>query len=215
MLSGPELQPLTKKISSVAILLHGYGSDGNNLISLAEELRPSLPETHFIAPNGMFPFENASFGYQWFGLNDRSEPSLLKGLNYGMPKVNDFIDYQLQRFNLPIERLALIGFSQGAMLSLHTALRRPDKVAAVIAFSGMVIGPQFLSNEIKSYPPVTLIHGALDEVIPVSAAYNTELILKSLNVPVEMLIEPILGHSIGQAGLNLAIKNLKHQFESK
>lgn len=209
MISGPELKSRTNSPSSIVILLHGYGADGDNLIGLAEELSRSFPNTHFFSPNGILPFENAPFGYQWFGLNDRSEQSMLKGLNNAAPHINQFIDHQLQKFNLSDENLALVGFSQGTMLSLHTALRRPKKMGAVIGFSGMLVAPQLLQSELKSKPPVSLIHGALDDIIPLSAMKMSASSLEHAHIPVETLIEPMLDHSIGISGLEFARKALK------
>jgi phospholipase/carboxylesterase len=209
MISGPEIKSKTQTLSSIVILLHGYGADGENLISLAAELSKAFPDTHFFSPNGILPFENAPFGYQWFGLNDRSEQSMLKGLNNAAPYINQFIDYQLQKFNLSDENLALIGFSQGAMLALHTALRRTKKIGAVISFAGMLVAPQLLQTELESKPPVSLIHGALDDVIPLPAMQMALAALEYAHIPVETIIEPMLGHSIGTVGLEFARKALK------
>ena len=209
MISGPEIKSKTQTLSSIVILLHGYGADGENLISLAAELSKAFPDTHFFSPNGILPFENAPFGYQWFGLNDRSEQSMLKGLNNAAPYINQFIDYQLQKFNLSDENLALIGFSQGAMLALHTALRRTKKIGAVISFAGMLVAPQLLQTELKSKPPVSFIHGALDDVIPLPAMQMALAALEYAHIPVETIIEPMLGHSIGTVGLEFARKALK------
>lgn len=209
MISGPEIKSKTQTLSSIVILLHGYGADGENLISLAVELSKAFPDTHFFSPNGILPFENAPFGYQWFGLNDRSEQSMLKGLNNAAPYINQFIDYQLQKFNLSDENLALIGFSQGAMLALHTALRRTKKIGAVISFAGMLVAPQLLQTELESKPPVSLIHGALDDVIPLPAMQMALAALEYAHIPVETIIEPMLGHSIGTVGLEFARKALK------
>ena len=212
MISGPEIKSKTQTLSSIVILLHGYGADGENLISLAAELSKAFPDTHFFSPNGILPFENAPFGYQWFGLNDRSEQSMLKGLNNAAPYINQFIDYQLQKFNLSDENLALIGFSQGAMLALHTALRRTKKIGAVISFAGMLVAPQLLQTELESKPPVSLIHGALDDVIPLPAMQMALAALEYAHIPVETIIEPMLGHSIGTVGLEFARKALKRNF---
>jgi phospholipase/carboxylesterase len=209
MIFGPEIKSKTKTPSSIVVLLHGYGADGENLISLAAELSKSFPDAHFFSPNGILPFENAPFGYQWFGLNDRSEQSMLKGLENAAPYINQFIDYQLQKFSLSDDKLALIGFSQGSMLSLHTALRRTKNIGAVIGFSGMLVAPQLLQAELKSKPPISLIHGALDDVIPLNAMKVSLAALEYAHIPVETIIEPMLGHSIGALGLEFARKALK------
>ena len=115
----------------------------------------------------------------------------------------------MQKFNLSDENLALIGFSKGAMLALHTALRRTKKIGAVISFAGMLVAPQLLQTELESKPPVSLIHGALDDVIPLPAMQMALAALEYAHIPVETIIEPMLGHSIGTVGLEFARKALK------
>jgi phospholipase/carboxylesterase len=208
MLSGPELFSKNHTPTSIVILLHGYGDDGEGFFGLAKELQRFLPETHFLSPNGIYPFENAPFGRQWCSLKDMSEPNLIKELNIAAPAVNEFIDYQLQRFKLADSKLVLVGFSQGAIVSLHIALRRAVSIGGVIGLSGMLVAPYLLKTELKSRPLVTLVHGAFDEVIPVSAMYRTAEALKAENISTETLVEPI-GHSISQAGLNFITKMLR------
>ncbi len=209
MLSGPELSSKITNPTSVAILLHGYGDDGKGFLSLAQALQPFLPKTHFLLPNGIDPFENAPFGRQWCSLQDMSESTMIKGLYIAEPQINEFIDYQLQRFGLEDNKLALIGFSQGAIVAIHVALRRAIPIAGVIGLSGMLIAPQLLKSELKSRPPVALAHGIFDDVIPISAMYSTVRALKAENIAIETLIEST-GHSISQEGLSFVVRTLKH-----
>jgi phospholipase/carboxylesterase len=165
-LSGPERAPAAGgKPKSLVILLHGLGSDGQDLISLAPFFAPSLPHAHFISPNAPAPCDMAPSGYQWFSLRDWSPQTMLKGAHEAAPILRHFIDAQLKRFGLEEDRLALIGFSQGTMMSLYASLRRPKPCAAVVGFSGALIGEQ----GIVSKPPVCLIHGTDDMVVPFAA----------------------------------------------
>lgn len=214
MISGPEILPKTSKPASIVILLHGYGADGQGFISLAQALSQFMPNTYFIAPNAIFPFENASTGYQWFGLRDYSEASMFAGLNAATPHLNQFVDHQLQRFDLPASKLALVGFSQGAMLALHIALRRPAKIAGVVGISGMLVSPQSLIGELKSKPPISLIHGTEDDVIPIAALDGATIALKSTGLEVESLIEPGVGHFVGEKGFAFATKALKRYLDA-
>lgn len=209
-ITGPEVWPLSGRgPKQLVIMLHGVGADGENLIDLANSFQNVLPDAHFIAPNAPFPYENAPIGYQWFSLNDRREETLLKGMNTTMPILNEFIDQQLKRFNLLENKLILIGFSQGTMMSLHISFRRENSFAAVIGFSGSLVGDQVLAKEIKSRPPVLLIHGEEDNVVPFGLMLYSSRALKKLSIPVITYECEGLGHMISLKGVNRAKDFLK------
>ena len=209
-LSGPERPPASAaKPSSLVILLHGYGADGNDLIGLAPLLAQHLPDAYFISPNAPFPCEMSPMGRQWFSLLDRSPKALLRGAQEAAPLVNMFIASQLQRFSLNEDRLALVGFSQGTMTSLYVALRRPKPCAGIVGFSGSLIG----ENGITSKPPVCLIHGKMDNVVPYGAMALAEAGLKHEGVAVETHSRPMLGHGIDDEGLKIAIHFLKDKLK--
>lgn len=214
MISGPEVLPKSHKPSSVVILLHGYGADGEGLIGLARAFSHALPDTYFVAPNAILPFEHNSSGYQWCSLKDMNELVLVKGLDEAAPYVNEFIEYQLKRFNLLDNKLALVGFSQGAILSLHLALRRAKPLAGIVGLSGMIVAPHLLKTEAKSKPPVTLIHGMLDDVMPVAALTKATSALQEQNIAVESLAEPGIGHWIGEEGFKFAAMALKRYLDA-
>ncbi len=215
ILNGPEIPPRSSKPKQLIILLHGLGSDGNDLIGLAPELAPHFPEAHFVSPNAPFPCDMAPFGYQWFSLQDRSPKAVLKGVQTAAPIFNHFIDVKLKETGVPESALALIGFSQGTMMALYTALRRKNRCGAIIGYSGAMIGAELLKNECKSTPPVCLIHGDSDDIVPFAAMNVAETALKACDVPVETHRRPGLGHSIDQEGLVLGIRFLKQRFLSK
>ncbi len=201
-LSGPELAPRSGSVKRAVIFLHGYGSNGDDLLGLAPLM--DLPDTQFLAPNAPFPFEFYPGGYQWFGLADRDPARILREIIVAAPILNAFIDATMLRFGLTEENIALIGFSQGSMMSMYTALRRAKPLAGVVAISGALKGDDALAAEIQSRPPICIIHGEADEVVAFGEMAHAEKILKANNVPVETHARPRLGHGIDEVGIDIA-----------
>ena len=205
-LSGPERAPANgEKPKHLVILLHGLGADGNDLIGLAPMLAGALPHAQFLSPDAPEACDMVPYGHQWFSLRNWSPQSMLKGAQSAAPKLNLFIDAQLKRFGLTEDKLALVGFSQGTMMSLYTALRRPNACAAVIGFSGALIGEEGITSK----PPVCLIHGEQDTVVPFGAMALAEAVLKHDGVSVATHARPGLGHGIDPEGLDIASAFLK------
>ncbi|MEM7224864.1 MAG: dienelactone hydrolase family protein [Pseudomonadota bacterium] len=201
-LDGPRAGPAAGGTAdSLVVLLHGLGADGNDLIGLAPDLGRLLPTTAFVSPNAPFPCDMAPFGRQWFSLQDRAPQALLAGARLAAPILDGFIDDELARHGLGDERLALLGFSQGTMMSLYVALRRAKPAACVLGYSGALIGAETLTAEIKSRPPVLLVHGEADEVVPFTAMAAAERALAAAEVPVAAERRPGLGHGIDPEGL--------------
>jgi phospholipase/carboxylesterase len=201
-LTGPGLKPASgKNPSSLVVLLHGVGADGNDLIGLAPYWAPLLPDTEFLAPDGPAPCDMAPFSRQWFSLQDRSAEAILAGVQATAPVLDAFLDEALKARGLGDDRLALVGFSQGTMMSLYVGPRRPKPCAAILGYSGALVGPQLLAKEIRSKPKTLLVHGDADPVVPFAALGNAQKILAGLGVPVETLACPGMGHSIDEAGL--------------
>ncbi len=212
MLSGPEVPPKSgRKPKKLAIILHGLGANGDNLIDIARVMNRFIPDIHFIAPNAPEPYDFQPYDgyYQWFSVADRSPEKMIAGARKAEIALNTFIDQQLQRFNLEENDLIVMGFSQGAMMSLHTCLRRKNRVALVIGFSGALIAPELLSSEIKSKPDVLLLHGADDDVVPVSKLYEAEQYLKENHVLVKAYTYNNIGHSISEEGFKQALGAIK------
>jgi len=178
------------------VLLHGVGADGNDLIALAPALARRLPGAAFVAPDAPEPCDMAPFGCQWFSLRDRRPEALLLAVQSVAPLVDAFIDAELERYRLADDRLALVGFSQGAMTALYVALRRPRAVAAVLGYSGALLGGEQLTEEARSRPPVYLVHGDADEVVPVQATYAAVAGLQAAGIPVQWSIRAGLPHGI-------------------
>ncbi len=214
MLFGPEIPTISgNKPKQLVIMLHGVGSNGDNLLDLADWLNVALPDGHFIAPNAPYPYDYPQDeAYQWFSLADRSADKMLAGSRKASSYLNQFIDEQLARFNLTEDNLVVLGFSQGTMMALHTCLRRPKPVALIVGFSGVLIAPELLETEMLSKPKTMLLYGVDDDRISPEHMRRSAAILDNLEVDVEEYCYHHLGHSIGQEGLMEVAKCLKSLF---
>ena len=187
----------------LVILLHGVGADGNDLIGLAPRFAKSMPDAFFVSPNAPFAYDMAPIGRQWFSIRDFDPEARLAGALGAAPILEAFIDAQLTRHGLGADRLALVGFSQGTMMALQVGLRRHQRVAGILGYSGILVGEARLADEIAARPPVRLIHGADDELIPAPAMPAAVAVLEGLGVPVDSHLCPGLGHGIDENGLRL------------
>ena len=190
------------------MLLHGVGSDGHDLIGLAPRFRTALPDALFLSPHAPFPFDMAPFGRQWFSLQDQSETARLAGARAAAPILDAYIDDQLARHRLTEDRLVLIGFSQGTMMSLHVGPRRERPLAGIIGYSGMLAGADVLARDVRSRPPAMLVHGDADEIVPFTALEASRRALLAVGVEVEAHARPGLGHGIDETGIALGIRFL-------
>ncbi len=208
-LAGPQVLPRQGRPRRLVVMLHGVGADGQDLIGLAPQLQRFLPDCAFYAPDAPFPFDMAPFGRQWFPLGDFSPATLLAGVERARPYVDEFLDELLGRWGLAPANLGLLGFSQGTMVALHVAPRRPEALGAVVGFSGALVAPERLPAELKSRPPVLLVHGDADEVVPAEMTMAAVWALQQAGIPVEWLLRPGLGHGIDPEGLMAAGRFLK------
>lgn len=198
--------------NSLVIFLHGYGADGEDLLGLADPLAPHLPDTVFMAPNAPERCSGNPFGFQWFPipwLDGSSEAEAAAGLQAASEDLNHFLDARLADEGLTPDRLALVGFSQGTMMSLHVALRRPEPIAGIVAFSGRLLAPERLEAEIASRPPVLLIHGDADPVVPFDDMAKAGNALVAAGVETYGHVMQGTGHGIAPDGLSVALGFLK------
>lgn len=212
-LSGPSHPPASGgKPKQLVILLHGLGADGNDLIGLAPYWARLIPEAEFVSPNAPFPCDMASYGYQWFSAQDRSPPAVLAGVRASAPLLDAFIDEALAERRLDDSDLALVGFSQGTMMSLFVGLRRARPAAGIVGYSGRLLAPELLAGELRSRPKTLLVHGTEDPLVPYASLAAAEAALRNAGVPVECLTCPGVGHSIDQEGLRRGGQFLKDVF---
>lgn len=209
-----EVAPFSRRSpKQLVIFLHGYGARGQNLIGLASEFAAILPDAHFISPNAAYECEMGEYDtYQWFSIAASSQQEIAGYIERGNELLENFINDQLGRFNLTEKDLVLVGFSQGAMMSIHNALRRKNRVAGVIAYSGRLLFPDALSSEICSRPKICLIHGELDQVVPFTYMDEAFTVLK--NAKIDVTAHPIadLEHSINMEGIKIAMQFLADIF---
>jgi phospholipase/carboxylesterase len=198
-LSGPSRAPAGGGAPrQLVIFLHGYGADGNDLIGLAPFFAQALPHAEFLAPNAP-ERTDMGVGYQWFGITNISPPLMAAGVRKAAPVLDEFIDGALKERGLSCDQLALIGFSQGTMMALDRTMRRGD-AAAVVGFSGLVADPSATLPKAAKHPPVLLVHGTADQVLPFASLGAAEHALATAGFPVETLERPGLGHGIDQEG---------------
>ncbi|MGH7029056.1 MAG: alpha/beta hydrolase [Stellaceae bacterium] len=209
-LSGPSRPPASGgKPSRLVILLHGLGADGNDLIGLAPYWAPLLPDAEFLSPNAPFPCDMAPYGHQWYSSQDRSPVAQLAGVRAAAPILDAFIDAALEERGLDAGALALVGFSQGSVMSLYVGPRRAQQVAGIVAYSGRLVAPELLPTELRSRPRILVVHGSEDPLVPFAALAEAEAGLKAAGIPVESLACPGIGHSIDEQGLRRAGQFLK------
>ncbi len=209
-LDGPRLAPLSGgPATSLVVFLHGYGADGNDLIDIGRMWAPLLSETAFVAPHAPEPCAQAPVGRQWFPLAEADPHRLWQGVSSAAPALDAFLDAELAAHNLADNRLALVGFSQGTMMALHVGPRRKGRVAGIVGYSGLLAGPEHLAAELSHLPPVLLVHGEADPVIPAMALQVASRVLGDAGFAVESHVRPGLQHGIDQEGLALGVDFLR------
>jgi phospholipase/carboxylesterase len=202
-LNGPRLEPRGRTATCLVVLLHGYGANGDDLIPLGNEWRDALPGAVFVAPNAPQPIPGMPGALQWFGLTMRDASEHWRGVVAARPLLDRFLDAELARCRVSPDRLALVGFSQGTMMALHAGLRCTSGPAAIVGFSGLLAGPEHL-GEITARPPVLLIHGEADDLIPADALHIAREPLAHAGLLVEWHVRPGLGHGIDPEGVAIA-----------
>jgi phospholipase/carboxylesterase len=212
-ISGPRVEPQSGVAPEhLIVLVHGYGADGDDLIGLAGPWAQLMPTAAFVAPHGPDPCGMSPMGRQWFPLTDMSAEQRRVGVRQAAPILDRFIDQELERYGLSEAQLALVGFSQGTMMSLHVGLRRGVAPAGIVGYSGMLTGTGYLADEVTVRPPVFLIHGADDDVIPVNAVGHASDALEGIGVDVRTHVSERTGHGVAQDGMELGARFLRDAF---
>ena len=203
-LDGPRLPPKSGVARQLVVFLHGYGADGNDLIEIGRQWQVWLPDAEFVAPHAPDRCTQSPSGRQWFPLSSRSQDERWSGVNSAAPTLDGFLDRELARLGLDDRRLVLVGFSQGTMMALHVGLRRPRAPGGILGYSGMLVGPehlQALGRPGRAAPPILLVHGDADNVIPVDALFEASDALNQAEIPVQWHLSLGVAHGIDQAGL--------------
>ncbi|MGE0338550.1 MAG: alpha/beta hydrolase [Xanthobacteraceae bacterium] len=220
MIDGPRIAPRSGTAKQLVVFLHGYGADGNDLISLGREWQALLPDAAFVSPHAPEPVPGYPSGRQWFGLTFRDPDERWRGVMKARPILDEFLDAELAKHNLGGSALALVGFSQGTMMALHTGLRRPA-LAGIVGYSGVLVTPSNeaaaakAAEEITARPPVLLVHGDQDEMIPAQALFMSAQGLGAMEVPTEWHLSQGIGHGIDADGLRLGGAFLQKAFRGR
>ena len=211
-INGPRLDARSGQPKQLVVFLHGYGADGKDLIEIGRQWRNWLPDAAFVAPNAPEPCAMSPMGRQWFGLSNRrpDDPRGAEerwaGVVKARPALDAFLDAELARFGLDESRIALVGFSQGTMMALHAGLRRKRAPAAILGYSGVLIGPEHLAEATArdlrgAPPPILLVHGDQDAVIPLEALFISAEDLAKADFPTQWHLSMGVGHGIDAGGL--------------
>ncbi|MDF1619338.1 alpha/beta hydrolase [Pseudothioclava nitratireducens] len=206
--------PKSGNLKSAVVFLHGYGADGADLLGLADPLAPHLPDTLFLAPDAPEPCAGNPFGRQWFPipwLDGSSEEAAAEGMARAAVDLNAFLDEVLADNGLTPAQLAVIGFSQGTMMALEVLPRRAEPVAGVVAFSGRLLRPEALAAEAVSKPPVLLVHGDADPVVPFADMGLAGDTLVAAGFETYGHVMQGTGHGIAPDGLSVALQFLKER----
>lgn len=206
LIEGPRIAPKNHTAKQLVVFLHGYGADGSDLIAIGKQWQSLLPDAAFISPHAPHPCAQAPGGRQWFPLSMHDPEELWQGVVDARPTLDAFLDAELARLRLDDSSLVLVGFSQGTMLALHTGLRRKRAPAAILGYSGMLVGPEHLNeatarNGLGQPPAVFLVHGNEDDLIPVESLFVAAEALCKVNIPCQWHLSLGIGHGIDGGGL--------------
>ena len=208
-LTGPRKDAKSGNADSLVIFLHGYGSDGNDLIGIGDTLAEHLPNTTFLSPNAPQRCANNPMGYQWSPipwLDGSTEEASKQGQDESIKLINDWLDEVAVNEGISPDRTIIFGFSQGTMMALHVGPRRTNSLAGIIGFSGRLLYPELLSDELQTKPPVLLVHGDSDDMVPPAALPEAADALTKAGFEVFTHISKNTGHGIAPDGLGMALQ---------
>lgn len=215
VLSAGRKEPQSGETRSAVVFLHGYGANGADLLGLADPLGEHLPDTLFVAPDAPENCAGSPFGFQWFPIpwiDGSSEEESSRGMQQAVEDLNAFLDALMVDEDLLPEQVCLFGFSQGTMMSLHVAPRREDPVAGIVAFSGRLLEPELLADEVQSRMPILLVHGDQDDVVPVQSLPQAAEALQNAGFSdVYAHVMKGTAHGIAPDGLSVALAFIRDQ----
>ena len=203
----PEVKAINEPAKKLLVFIHGLGSDGHDLISLAPFMQKDLPDCHFISPHGVEPYDMAPYGRQWFSLIDRAPSSIISVTGVNIPLLAEIIKDKQEQLSLSNKDTILVGFSQGTMMGLYLTLIQSEPFYAMVGFSGRLIPPPACNNLLT---PICLIHGESDGIVPAEALSHCVKYLNSHNIKTASLLIPNLAHSIDAKGMEFAIKFIQN-----
>ncbi len=215
LIDGPRIPPKSGTAKKLVILFHGYGSNGADLAGLAQAWAPDFPDVAWASPDAPEPVPGAPGGYQWFPISRLDSVAMESGVRSAHASAEHFVKSELNRWALTPSDLVIVGFSQGTMMALHTGLRRETAPAGILGYSGALAGPERLKDEMTAKPPILLIHGDRDDVLPVGMTLMAAQGLAAAGHGAEFHISPGIPHSIGPDGLELGGRFIKQAFEGK
>jgi len=209
-LEAISISPFSKnKPQQVIVLCHGYGGDGQDISTLAINWQRFLPETIFLCPNAPEICAVNPQGYQWFDLSSDKEELILEKSLIVEEKLNTFIDQVLNNFQLEPNNLALVGFSQGCMISIQIALKKKKQISCLIGYSGKIINQKHLSDNIHSKPKIFLMHGANDTLVPPTHLLEAKEYLVKHGLKIKTKMFKDCEHRIPVEGVSLGLGFLK------
>ncbi len=205
-IDGPRIPARSRHTRQIVVFLHGYGADGNDLIEIGRQWQTWLPDAEFVAPHAPERCSQAPTGRQWFPLTMRDPGERWNGVTKARPTLDAFLDNELARTGLDESKLAIVGFSQGTMMALHVGLRRKRAPGAILGYSGMLVGPEHLGEATARSatgrpPPILLVHGDQDNVLPIDAFFAATDDLGHAEIPVQWHLSFGVAHGIDAGGL--------------
>lgn len=214
-LDGPHITPASGKAKQMVIFLHGYGANGDDLLGIGEEWKEALPDTVFLGPHAPDICEASPYGYQWFSIREIDGKAFErdKMVEHVAPVLNAYIDEQLQKWGVPENKLAVVGFSQGAMMAMYTMPRRKAACAGVIGYSGILLDAAGLKGAGVVKMPVLAIHGDADSIVPPKYLAGVQEGFSGAGFDVETIMRPNLAHGIDQFGLIRGVEFIKEVFD--
>ena len=193
----------------IIILCHGYGGDGQDISALALNWRRFLPDAVFLCPNAPEVCTVNPLGYQWFDMAVENDETILEKSLVAEKKLNTFLDQVLDNFQLDIKNLALVGFSQGSMMIIQTALKKKEQINCLVCYSGKIINKQHLSDNIVSRPRIFLMHGDSDTIVPPSHLLESKEFLVQQNLKIRTKLFKNCEHKISVEASSLGLEFLR------